>query len=113
MLEVINEVLDDLLVIKLSGRLDGITSKTFTEKTTTPECASIAYVVLDCKDLNYISSEGLRVMLMAAKKAKSLGGALTLASVNSSVNEVMMISGFGTLLGVHANTEDAIKSIKA
>jgi len=113
MLEVNIEVLNEVLVVKLSGRLDGITSKTFTEKTSAPEYASAAHVVLDCKDLSYISSEGLRVMLMAAKKAKSLGGALTLASVNSSVNEVMVISGFGTLLGVHSSTEDAIKAIKS
>lgn len=112
MLEVNNEFLNDVLVIKLSGRLDGITSKVFTEKTNASEYASASHIVLDCKDLNYISSEGLRVMLMAAKKAKTLGGALTLASVNSSVNEVMVISGFGALLGVHANTEDAIKAIK-
>lgn len=112
MLEINNEIISDVLVIKLSGRLDGITSKIFTEKTNAPEQANAAHVVLDCKDLNYISSEGLRVMLMAAKKAKALGGALTLASVNSSVNEVMVISGFGALLGVHANTEDAIQSIK-
>jgi anti-anti-sigma factor len=112
MLEVIDEVLNDVLVIKLSGRLDGITSKIFTEKTSASEHSAVAYVVLECEDLNYISSEGLRVMLMAAKKAKALGGALTLASVSPSVNEVMEISGFGTLLGVHANIQDAIKAIK-
>jgi anti-sigma B factor antagonist len=112
MLEVNNDFLNEVLVIRLSGRLDGITSKTFTEKTNASEYASSPHVVIDCSDLNYISSEGLRVMLMAAKKAKSLGGALTLASVNSSVNEVMVISGFGALLGVHANAEDAIKAIK-
>jgi anti-anti-sigma regulatory factor len=49
---------------------------------------------------------------MVAKKAKAQGGALTLASVNPSVNEVMEISGFGALLGVHANIADAIKAIK-
>jgi anti-anti-sigma factor len=112
MLEVNDEVLDDVLVIKLSGRLDGITSKLFSEKTNADEYASLSHVVLECKDLNYISSEGLRVMLMVAKKAKAQGGALTLASVNPSVNEVMEISGFGALLGVHANIADAIKAIK-
>ena len=56
MLEVNNEIISDVLVIKLSGRLDGITSKIFTEKTNAPEQANAAHVVLDCKDLNYISS---------------------------------------------------------
>jgi len=111
MLEINSEAINDVLVIKLIGRLDGITSKTFTEKTNAPEKSAFSRIVLDCKDLNYISSEGLRVILMEAKKAKSLGGSLTLCSVNTAVNEVMMISGFGALFGVHSNVQDAIKAI--
>ncbi len=111
MLEINNEVINNVLVIKLIGRLDGITSKTFTEKTNAPDMSDFSQIVLDCKDLSYISSEGLRVMLMAAKKAKSHGGTLTLSSTNAAVNEVMMISGFGALFGVHSSVEDAIKAI--
>ena len=111
MLEINSEAINDVLVINLIGRLDGITSKTFTEKTNEPEKSDFSRIVLDCKDLNYISSEGLRVMLMAAKKAKSQGGALTLCATNTAVNEVMMISGFGALFGIHLNVENAIKAI--
>ena len=111
MLEINNEVINNVLVIKLIGRLDGITSKTFTEKTNAPNQSDFSQVVLDCKELSYISSEGLRVMLMAAKKAKSQGGALTLCATNTAVNEVMMISGFGALFGIHLNVENAIKAI--
>lgn len=111
MLEVNNEVINNVLVIKLTGRLDGVTSKVFAEEIGVADRASYARIVLDCKDLNYISSEGLRVMLMTAKKAKSLGGAMTLCSVNSSVNEVLVISGFGTLFGVHADVNQAIAAI--
>jgi len=111
MLEVKSEKKQDVLVVQLIGRLDGLTSKIFIEKTSTPEHASCAKVVLNCLELNYISSEGLRVILMAAKQAKSLGGRLTLCEVNASVGEVMMISGFAELLGVHANVEQAIQAI--
>ena len=111
MLEISHEVMNDVLVIKLAGRLDGVTSKTFTEKTGAADQASFARIVLDCKALSYISSEGLRVMLMTAKRAKSLGGAMTLCNVNPSVAEVMVISGFGTLFGVHADVDQAIAAI--
>jgi anti-anti-sigma regulatory factor len=50
-------------------------------------------------------------MLMAAKKAKSQNGALTLCAVSPAVNEVMVISGFGAMLGVHENREAAVKAI--
>ena len=112
MLEVKCEVLDGVLVLHLDGRLDGLTSKSFLEHAAAPELADQALIVLNCNALSYISSEGLRVILMTAKKAKSLGGALTLCDVNPSVNEVMVISGFGEMLGVHADVNQAIKAIR-
>ena len=111
MLEVKIHTVNDVLVANLVGRLDGLTSKNFMEKLSESNHASFSKIVLDCKELNYISSEGLRVILMVAKRSKSLGGNLTLCCVNSSVNEVMVISGFGTLLGVHPDVEKAIATI--
>jgi len=111
MLEVRNQVLNGVLIIHLIGRLDGLTSKTFLEKNSAPEHAAHTRIELNCEGLDYISSEGLRVILITAKKVKSLGGALTLCDMNPSVNEVMVISGFGELLGVHANVDQAIKAI--
>ena len=52
MLEISHEVINDVLVIKLAGRLDGVTSKTFTEKTGAADQANFARIVLNCKDLN-------------------------------------------------------------
>lgn len=111
MLEIASEMVSGVLVVNLNGRLDGITSKTYNEKMIEPDFASSSKIVLNCAGLNYISSEGLRALLMAAKKAKSQNGAFTLCSVNAAVNEVMVISGFGALLGVHENVEAAIKAI--
>lgn len=111
MLEITSEVLNGVLVINLVGRLDGITSKTYNDKMAEPDYAASSKIVLDCAGLNYISSEGLRAILMAAKKAKSQNGALTLCAVSPAVNEVMVISGFGALLGVHENREAAVTAI--
>lgn len=111
MLEISNEIIGGVTVVKLTGRLDGITSKTFNDRMSEPDYASASKVVLDCAGLNYISSEGLRAILMSAKKAKSQNGALTLCAVTPAVNEVMVISGFGVLLGVHENIEAAVKAL--
>jgi anti-sigma B factor antagonist len=111
MLEITNEIVNGVLVVKLTGRLDGISSKTFNDKMAEPDYSAAAKVVLDCAGLNYISSEGLRAMLMAAKNAKSKNGALTLCSVSPAVNEVMVISGFGAMLGVHENEAAAVKAL--
>ncbi len=111
MLNIENTIENDVLILKLDGRLDGMTSGTFSDKVNDPSIIDISRVVVDCSALNYISSEGLRALLILAKRVKSLNGALTLCSLNSSVNEVMAISGFGTLLGVHADIQQAINAI--
>jgi anti-sigma B factor antagonist len=112
MLEIKSEKQQEVLVVRLIGRLDGLTAKSFLEHHSAPEYTNCARVVLNCVELNYISSEGLRVILMAAKQAKALGGSLTLCEVNASVGEVMAISGFDQLLGVHASLEQAIQAIQ-
>jgi len=111
MLEIKHEVIRDVLVINLIGRLDSSTSSLLVERMISEGLSTNPRIVFNCKDLNYISSEGLRITLMTAKKAKSLGGALTLCEMNAFVSEVMTISGFQELLGAHANVDLAINAI--
>jgi anti-anti-sigma factor len=63
--------------------------------------------------VNYISSAGLRALLIVAKKAKSLDGALTLCGLRESVGRVMSVSGFDTLLGAHASVSEATAALGA
>jgi len=56
--------------------------------------------VLDLTQLAYISSAGLRVILLAAKRLKQCGGALVLLGLQPNVREVFEISGFLSILKV-------------
>lgn len=93
------------LIIQVIGRLDGLTSKQFLEVTEDEISNDSNTVVLNLEKLDYISSEGLRSVLTAAKNAKSLDGKLVLCGPAAGVKEVLDISGFGQMLGVF-NTED-------
>ena len=112
MLEIKSECTDNVLIIAPAGRLDGITSREFSEQIIALIDANSTRVVLDLAGLNYISSEGLRVILTAAKKAKSGGGTLTLCAAQPSVHEVLTISGFAPMLGVHATVEAAVSTVR-
>jgi stage II sporulation protein AA (anti-sigma F factor antagonist) len=68
-------------------------------------------IVLDLGRLDYISSAGLRVVLLLAKKLKQLGGALILCDIQPNVREVFEISGFLTILKVCASREEAVKAL--
>jgi anti-sigma B factor antagonist len=56
---------------------------------------------LDLKELNYISSSGLRVLLAAQKKAASRNTKLELFNPNETVREILKVTGFSTILNVH------------
>lgn len=56
--------------------------------------------VLDMGRLDYISSAGLRVMLLLAKRLKQKSGRLVLCSMQPHVHEVFDISGFLSILTV-------------
>ena len=89
------------LQIKLCGRVDSITApaflKAWEEEVSTEKVDS---VVVDCADLKYISSAGLRVLLMIKKSLP--GSELILYNVNETVNEILDTTGFSDLFTVVA-----------
>lgn len=68
-------------------------------------------VVLDLERLDYISSAGLRVVLVLAKRLKQDAGALVLCNIQPHVREVFDISGFLSILTVTDTREQAIAKL--
>lgn len=66
------------------------------------------HIVLDLARLSYISSAGLRVVLLLAKKLKQADGALILCDIQPNVREVFEISGFLAILKVCETRAEAI-----
>lgn len=85
---------NDLLTMELAGRLDTVTAPDL-QNAYQEESSGVSTVVLDCKDLTYISSAGLRVLLTIRK---SLTGELRMKNVAPTVMEVLEITGFADIL---------------
>ena len=68
-------------------------------------------LILDFAGLDYISSAGLRVVLVAAKRLKPLGGKLAVYGMQPQVKEVFEISGFLRILEIAHSREDAIRRV--
>ena len=69
-------------------------------------------VIVDFKDLDYISSAGLRVVLKATKTLKGSGGAFVLCSLQDYVKEVFEISAFDSYLPITPTMDDAMSRIQ-
>lgn len=111
MFQINEKKLGNVLVLGLEGRLDASTSSTMEKQLLGFINDGKTKVVLDFSSLDYISSAGLRVLLMAAKKSKSLGGKVVLACLKSHVREVFDIAGFSSIFSIFSTQEDAVSSL--
>ena len=82
------------LVALLSGDLDNVASSQ-AERDLAPvfECTDCD-IVLDCTELNYISSSGLRIVLNVFKHTRSNGHKAILKGMSEDIKEVFQLSGF-------------------
>ena len=110
MMEMTHELRNGALILRPMKRIDSSTAKSFEEQTNALIAGGAKKVVMDFSGLDYISSAGLRVVLTTAKRARAEGGGLTLCGVQSNVKDVLEVSGFASIFGVHANVDEALKA---
>lgn len=87
------------LVFALSGRLDTVTSVQLLD-TFKKEEVSEKVVVTDMKELEYISSAGLRALLSMKKELAAKGISFEVHNLNSICQEVFKVTGFNNILTV-------------
>jgi anti-sigma B factor antagonist len=110
-MEIIEEKRGHLSTFKLQGRLDSNTSQEFEKRIFDAMSDGTKNVVIDFKDLDYISSAGLRVILKATKALKREDGKILLCAMQDYVKEVFEIAGFDSFLPIVPTLDDALKSI--
>ena len=85
-----------ITLMKLEGRLDTTTAPEL-EKAINNEGEALKSLVLDFKDVDYISSAGLRVLLTAQKKM-NVQGQMELNNVSEAVMDIFEMTGFADIL---------------
>ncbi|MCX6934608.1 MAG: STAS domain-containing protein [Verrucomicrobia bacterium] len=96
-------------IVQLQGRVDATSAPSVEQALAGVIDQGEKRLVIDCAGLEFISSAGLRSLLLAVKKMKASGGVIALAALQSNVKEVFDISGFSALFTIHAATADALK----
>jgi anti-anti-sigma factor len=96
------------LVIAPEGRVDSVSSGELERLVVSRIDAGEKRLVLDLSGVEYISSAGLRVLLMAAKRLKEPPGGLVLCGMGPSVRTVLELAGFLPLFAVEARREQAL-----
>ena len=99
MLNVTKNNVNDILTIALNGRLDTMTAPEL-ESELANAIVGVKELVFDLKNLEYISSAGLRVLLSAQKKINGQQGKMKLTNVCELVMEVFDVTGFADILTI-------------
>jgi anti-anti-sigma factor len=102
---------DKALIIEIEGRLDTTNFGQLEQKIFQAiELGNIHFVV-DCGQMDYVSSSGLRIFLMALKKTNALKGAFLLCGLQESIHEIFEISGFTSIFRIYPGQEEALASL--
>ncbi len=107
-MEISSEVKGRALIANIGERIDGSNALDFQNALTELISDNERDVILDFENLKYISSAGLRVILMTAKAVQRQNAQLMVCSLSESVREVFKISGFDRIIPVADSQEDAI-----
>lgn len=91
---------DGQLTATIQGRLGTAVSEQFMNDMQPLMEAAGGTILLDCHQLEYISSSGLRALLTLRKQVHTQGGSLTLAGLNNEVKKVFEITGFTSLFTI-------------
>jgi anti-anti-sigma factor len=100
-----------VLAVALKGRLDAATSKAVEERLLALIESGEVRVVVDLEQLQYISSVGLRVLMLAAKRLRTANGAIVVCALQPTVQQVFEIAGFTGIFRSFPSREAAVAAI--
>ena len=88
------------LIAQFSGRLDTAAAIPTAEAVKPLLEASNKEIILECSQLEYISSSGLRIFLSIRKEAGSRGSKVIVRNINADIRQVFMMTGFISLFEI-------------
>ena len=96
-------------IVEVSGRLDAVTASELEGGVADVLTGTEGRVVLNLRDLEYISSAGLRVILVMVKRLKAKQKDLAVAALQGAVKKVFEVSGFISFVKIYDTEEDALR----
>ena len=96
-MEIIKQKNGEELLIQLVGELNSVTASSL-EESLKGEYNGLKSLVFDFAKLDYLSSAGLRVLLVAHKMMKN--GQMVIKNVNTQIMEIFTITGFSNVLTI-------------
>jgi anti-anti-sigma factor len=111
MLDTTSEIVSGVLIVRPKGRIDSKTARDFEETLLGKLGADPTPALVDFTAVDYISSAGLRVLLMAGKACSKAGQGFAMFGMSEHIREVIAISGFLQILTLKDTEDDALAAV--
>ena len=99
------------IIISIDGRLDTTNYQQLETKILQHLEQNHTMLVIDCSGMDYVSSAGLRIFLVALKKLTAVGGQLALCALRQNIKEIFDISGFTGIFKIYATQQQALQAL--
>jgi len=112
-MEITSGIEGDLVRFHVTGSIDASTSPDVEQAVNTAVAGGSRRLIFDMSGVKYISSAGLRAILLAAKKAKAAGGGVAVFGLQSPVEQVFTVAGFGKIVPIVSSDAEARERLQA
>jgi anti-sigma B factor antagonist len=102
---------DETMIIGITGRLDTTNYGILENKLMSLIDRGQVQNIMDCSKMDYISSSGLRVFLLALKKITLMKGRFILSGLQETIREIFEIAGFTSIFEIYKTREEARKAL--
>ena len=110
-MDVTTERKDGVLSVRVEGRIDGSTARAFQETVEIAIKDSDRAVIVDCEELSYIGSAGLRTVLTIGKAVSNRDTRFALCSLSEPVRKIFEQSGFDMIITIRPSKAEALAAV--
>ncbi|NEM99503.1 STAS domain-containing protein [Pontibacter burrus] len=107
-MKITQDIKDSTIIMTLDGELDASSSVILDEELSAPEIMKYSKILVDCRNLNYISSAGLGVFISHLQRFEDAQIKLIFFNMQDKVRNVFEILGLDLLMTIVTNYEEAI-----
>ena len=109
-MEIESERHQQTLVISLAGSLDALSADRTQQEIVARLGGEQQQVVLDLRQVDFLSSSGIRVLVEVLKQSRGMGGDTRLAAAQPGIQRTLEISGLARLVKIYPSVEEAVRS---
>ena len=112
-MEIQKERVGDTYVVSANGRLDGIYSTAFAKEVGELIASTNPKILIDFAEIDFVTSAGIRAVLVLMKSAKASGVVFALCGINTQVREVLDDAGLAPFITIYSGRSEGLAALKA